>query len=189
MLTAYYGADGQKIAKKLSLQINKEARAIRKLVGEYDVLQAGDTSTPLLTMEEALDPEQVRTRLQAMGTCTAIATGEKREVIDSYLLLCRSREEIQLLKHEVHNLVSYYENAKKVLEDETRRRSTDTASFNRGAVSLCHRLLNRVNLLLAQGKEVWKVMGAQGEERSEVVESVLEDKLSDTDDSESSDED
>jgi hypothetical protein len=56
-----YWADGQKIAKKLSSQINKEAKAIKELVAKYNVFQEGESP---LTEEEAYNPDRVGTRLQ-----------------------------------------------------------------------------------------------------------------------------
>ena len=68
--------DGQKIAKKLSVQITKEGRNIRGLLEKYSVVSAGDKSQAL-TLQEALDPELVESRLQAKGSYTAIASGER----------------------------------------------------------------------------------------------------------------
>jgi len=50
--------DGQKIAKKLSVQISKETKKIESLLPEYNACQVviGGDSAPLLLLEEALDP-------------------------------------------------------------------------------------------------------------------------------------
>ena len=50
--------DGQKIAKKLSVQISKETKKIKSLLPEYNACQVviGGDSAPLLLLEEALDP-------------------------------------------------------------------------------------------------------------------------------------
>ena len=144
-----------------------------------------DQSSPLLTMEDALNPDVIGSRLQTLGTITEIATGEKRELIDSYLVLCRSREEIKLLREEAQNVVSYYKTKKVAVQEEITNLSADLSStVDKGAVALHYRLLNKVNTLLVQGMEVLKVMDAHG---NEMVESTLDDDNIDSD--ESSDED
>ena len=178
--------DGQKIAKKLSVQITKEGRNIRGLLEKYSVVSAGDRSQAL-TLQEALDPELVESRLQAKGSYTAIASGERRVIIDSYLMLCRSREEMSLLKLEAQNVVTYYEDMEQALEEELGRRSADVTDYNRGAISLCHGHLKRVKVLLAQGKEVLNVMYVHGGELEVETESMLNelDRDSDADNIES----
>ena len=116
--TACIIVDGQRIAKKLSSQIAKETKIIRGLLDEYCVCQAGDTSH-VLSLQDALDPHLVGSRLQQMGIfCSTIASGQKREVIDCYLSLCRSKEEIVMLKQEAEYLVLYYKKMQQTLELE-----------------------------------------------------------------------
>ena len=157
----YDDADGQKIAKKLSSQIKKESTVIRELLTEYN--QADEDNFSPLLLEEALDPDSIGSRL---GSCTEIATGERRELVDNYLLLCRSREEIKLLKEECQNLINYYQDMRMALKEEITRRST--SNFDRGAVSLCHKLCKKVDNFIAQGLGLSRVMNEQ-------VESVLDD--------------
>lgn len=155
--------DGQKVAKRLSSQITKEGRAIRGLLDEYSVCKAADDSTNVLTLQEALDPCIVGERLEEMGLfCETVASGKKREMIDSYLLLCRSKEEIVLLQKEAKNMAAYYSGVKQTVEDEiTKQASSDL--FGRGAVALLHKLLQRITLLLAQANELLKVMCGEGD--------------------------
>ena len=65
-----------------------------------------------------------------VGTITEIATGEKRELIDSYLLLCRSREEIKAStrRSTKRGVVSYYETRKVAVEEEITNLSADLSS-------------------------------------------------------------
>ena len=141
-------------------------------------------------MEDALNPDKVGSRLQALGTST-IANGEKRELIDNYLLLYRSSEEIKLLREEAQNIVAYYKNRKVVVEEEIAKLSAaDLSPVNKGAVALYHKFLSKVNTLLVQGMDVLKAMDARDNEREEIFESVLDDDLdSDESSDESSDED
>ena len=96
----YDSIDGQKIAKKHSQQILKETNAIKLLLQEYNYIYhtCFNQSCVELTLSDALYP---------LVTPRGMSSGKKREVMDSYLLMCRSSEEITLLKKEMHNIVCY----------------------------------------------------------------------------------
>ena len=54
----FYTIDGQKIAKRLCLQIKKETKTIKSLLAEYDACQSisNSSSNEFITMEDALSP-------------------------------------------------------------------------------------------------------------------------------------
>ena len=82
------------------------------------------------------------------GTWCSLAAGEKREIIDTYLVLCRSKEEILLLKEDADNIIAYYESRKKVLQEEIKRQSCQESLCNRGATALLYSALSETSRLL-----------------------------------------
>ena len=73
-------------------------------------------------MHDVFHPSVLEARLQTSGTWCSLAGGEKREIIDSYLVLCRCKEELSMLQEDVDNVVVYYE-SKKVLQEEIQRQA------------------------------------------------------------------
>lgn len=86
-------ADGQKIAKKLSIQISKETNNIKSL------LEDGK----LLSIPEALDPSTYSTILS-----TPHFSESKQQLIEAFLMMKRSTEEIIILRTEMKNTAHYY---------------------------------------------------------------------------------
>ena len=132
------------------------------MLEEYQACQSGPnpslTSDPI-TLSEALDPSLVESRLREVGSfCSSVAYGKKREIIDSYLSLCRSKEEIYMLKQEAQNVVSYYRQRKEILLKELESRSSDSNLFNRGSAVLLHSLLTKTDVLFEKSNQILQVM-------------------------------
>ena len=129
------------------------------MLEEYQACQSGPnpslTSDPI-TLSEALDPSLVESRLCEVGSfCASVAYGKKREIIDSYLSLCRSKEEIYMLKQEAQNVVSYYRQRKEILLKELESRSSDSNLFNRGSAVLLH---SKTDVLFEKSNQILQVM-------------------------------
>ena len=107
----FYTIDGQKIAKRLCLQIKKETKTIKSLLAEYDACQSisNSSSNEFITMEDALSPSVIKERLQRNKYWSTLFSGKEREVIDAYLMFCRSVEELEIIKEESRNVILYYE--------------------------------------------------------------------------------
>ena len=102
-------AEGQKIAKKLSSRINKETITLQSLLEDYNACGiSNDPYSDHLCLPDVLNPSVVEAKLQSSGTWCSLAAGEKREIIDSYLVLCRCREEIAMLQEDANNVIAYY---------------------------------------------------------------------------------
>ena len=132
------------------------------MLEEYQACQSGPnpslTSDPI-TLSEALDPSLVESRLCEVGSfCASVAYGKKREIIDSYLSLCQSKEEIYMLKQEAQNVVSYYRQRKEILLKELESRSSDSNLFNRGSAVLLHSLLTKTDVLFEKSNQILQVM-------------------------------
>ena len=111
--------DGQKIAKKLCVQISKETRTIRSLLADYHACQSNtEVSCDFISLSEALNPCAVGDKLQVVGVWCSIATGDRQAIIDAYLTLCRSKEEISMLTEEARNVTVYYEEQRKAVLKE-----------------------------------------------------------------------
>lgn len=97
MITLF--ADGQKIAKRVSSQINKETRKLKKLVIDYN----RGSVLPEMTMQTALNPDEttVDSDVHVCATITQISTKDKNDLVHAYLKKIRSSEEIDILKDEV----------------------------------------------------------------------------------------
>ena len=100
---------GKKIAIKLSKQITKETKNLKSLRQDYNACLSQDDSSGTITIEEVLDPVKLEDRLRALGVWCLGTVPEKREVMDSYLILCRSKEEQAMLNDELQTLSSFYE--------------------------------------------------------------------------------
>ena len=127
------------------MQIKKETTTLKSLFHRYNAT---------LTIDEALDPSAVELHLGNMG-CDAIATGRKREIIDAYHRLCRSTEEIDMLKEEVLNIVKYYEDRRSGILAEISYQSQDNHPFSRGIVAMLHQALDSNDRLLTQQSAWW----------------------------------
>ena len=110
----HFYTDGQKIAKKLCAQIKKESREVLSMLGEYNAVQ--ESPADVLCSSEAYDPCALRLRLQSLGLQTIGARlQERQEIMQAYLTLSRSIEEMELLKEDIKNVVSYYQKVKSVV--------------------------------------------------------------------------
>lgn len=100
-------SDGQKIAKKLSQQILRETKVIKQLIQDYNSCCKGSSNE--LTLSEALDPLGVATQLELAGLAKpgCLSCGKKRPLIDAYLMLSRSKEELAMLDEDIKN-INYY---------------------------------------------------------------------------------
>ena len=156
LINCYY-IDGQKIAKKLSLQISKESSKIQSLLKEYNSCELPSPHANSLSTSDVFNPSILEDQLKQLGTWCSVASGEKREIIDSYLILCRSQEEISMLQEDADNCVTYYKNREDVILQEINKHSLETL-FDKGAVALLHSLLAENSLLLNESVHAVEVM-------------------------------
>ena len=140
MIMPNNNADGQKIAKKLSTQIQKESKKIRSLLPEYNtcLVLLGDKSSTTLTIKEALDPAALVTLFtKPIYVCTQ--SSSKRELVESFLLIKRASEESVMLTNEMKNVIAYYTHTNATLLKLIQAKQsvcTSALALNRGAVSM-----------------------------------------------------
>lgn len=82
---------------------------------------------------------------------------KKQEIIEEYLLLLRSREEVELLENEAKNVIQYYATKKGIIEAEILGLS-DSSDFSAGAKCLLTHLLHNVVQLLQDMQSSYAIM-------------------------------
>ena len=151
IITYSNDAEGQKIAKKLSSQINKESITLQSLLEEYNACGASnDSYSGHLCLPDVFNPSVVEAKLQSSGIWCSLAAGDKREIIDSYLVLLRCREEIEMLQEDADNVIAYYTRRKSLIQEEIQRHSSQESLYNMGATSLLHSALIETSRLLSE---------------------------------------
>ncbi len=75
---------------------------------------------------------------------------KKLQAINAYLLLCRSNEEISLLKKDAENCVAYYQDRKESINKSIEVLTSNSALFAKGCISLLHSELTLVEKFLRQ---------------------------------------
>lgn len=86
------------------------------LLPEFNACQSivcGDDSQPL-QLEEAIEPSKVCLMIEP-NLCSI--PKHNREIIDAYLMIQRSSEEIAMVTSEMQNTLNYYMNQSKSLQD------------------------------------------------------------------------
>ncbi len=96
--------DVQKIAKTLSKQIQKETKSIKSLLPEYNTCHALLGGVAPMTMKEALDPHVIP--VTKPFDCNQ--SKSKRDVIQSFILMKRAAEEVDMPRNDMEKTVAYY---------------------------------------------------------------------------------
>ena len=131
----YIFADGQKIAKKLAVQITKETKAIQALLPEYNACEravGGEDGVSQLVLTEALDPNVLASVLRPQSS---LPSKSKRELMDSYIMVKRSTEEVTMLETDMRNTIQYYFNQRATIEDLLKL-FKGNVQLERGSISL-----------------------------------------------------
>ena len=141
-----YAVDGQKIAKKLSVGITKETKRYKTLLEEYNLagheLQSTD---PQASLSDILVPNSDFWNSHAFiktESSNQISWKEKEEIIQAFLIIQRSEEELLLLKEDMHATVRYWFTRIKHIEEKLSELSPTTGElYIKGARCLLQHLL------------------------------------------------
>ena len=104
-------ADGQKIAKRLSMAIKKESKKTKGLLDEYNATssQLTEQYTPVSVSEVASMSSEFWVSLAPNAQkSSAVPWHTQRDIIQASLLMKRSKEEITLLEQDMQNVISYW---------------------------------------------------------------------------------
>ena len=162
-LYIYSHTDGQKIAKKLATQVTKETNSVKSLVYEYNALTRAGGESSEIGITEALDPHNIEGQITEFSSvCNTVASGRKRQIMDAYLSLCRSKEEVSLLKNECCNICRYYHQRQKSILSNYAYEVNE--SYNRGAQALLYRLLQETNNFIKQAEELQHIISSNNKD-------------------------
>ena len=115
MFVLLLSVDGQKIAERLSSSIGKETATARKILVDYNATVfsvTGDSSQYML--QEVLCPDSEFWNVQHPPTVAPPTLNDPntpwdaKDIIQAYLLVKRSQEELSLLAEEKHNTLAYW---------------------------------------------------------------------------------
>ena len=149
---------------------------MKSLRQDYNACLSQDDSSGIITIEEVLDPVKLEERLRALGVWCFGTVPEKREVMDSYVMLCRSKEEQAMLKDELQTLSSFYEIKKDhLLKVCTEMKSLTDNNYNRGVLSLLYRLLQEVTNLLQGAQDAFHSLNKSDDDDVYWCDSDLDD--------------
>lgn len=181
-LSSLSSPDGQKIAKRISSQIRRESRKVKKLVEEYNATSFLTESASEITVQTALNPDE----LMLLADTTNMATGVKHDIVHAYLQKVRSSEEIEILKEDMRNTLHYFQLKQEYIKDACEDLSTLEDSFSRGARNLLTHLLWEVELCIDRSKQAFSTVSSDNDNSNdyESTDSECSDSNSECSDSE-----
>ena len=107
----------------------KETHGIQTLLKEINDISAIQQVNPLC-LAEAFDPPTLRLRLLLLGMHTTELFEERREIVQAYLMLVRSTEEIELLMNDAKNVVTHYSDLRARIGQEMQSLELANDSFS-----------------------------------------------------------
>ena len=147
-----YLADGQKIAKKLSLQISKETKKIKELLPEFNACHVVVSKHEPLQLQEVLDSSKLTTIVHPHSSSS------KRELIDAYFTIKRADEEISMVAMEMTYTRQHYVHEISAVQNCIQQYSKKTDAFSRGSVALLHGLLTKLNIRVIEIHDLFSVI-------------------------------
>ena len=138
--------DGQKIAKRLSTSITKETTLARKLLSDYNTLTGSSTKVTLAEVL-SLDADFWKNPQLSTGVSSDISWSTKKDIIQAYLLVKRSEEELLLLSEEKENVLSYWSDQKKAIEQQLATTTESFTQYTLGSRALLQKRLSEIDLM------------------------------------------
>ena len=109
-------------------------KSIKALLPEYNACQmAIDNHTSSLSIQEALDPTILSKMLHPHSS---VPSKTRQDLIDAHIQVQRACEEVEMLKAEMGNMVIYFKERCKTLQDSIQLFKTREYAFGRGGLSL-----------------------------------------------------
>lgn len=125
------------------------------MLQEYNACQdiATNGNHTTLALADILDSA---TLAQIVHPNLGAYTLDKRELIDTYVMLKRSSEEVQLLECEMSNTICYYEHRSNVISKAVGKFSDSESAYDRGACAVLLDLLQATDQQLNKCRELFK---------------------------------
>ncbi len=149
-----FTVDGQKIAKKLSVQIGKESKKLKELRGEFNAIRTINDNS-VVELKDLFDSAKLLDVLSSVTSSLHCYSETTRKAIDLFLTIERTAEEIALLRTEMDNIATYYSTR----NDNVKKISTSFAEsdepYNRGAVALLWKLRENSELMTQECSKIY----------------------------------
>lgn len=169
---ALYTIDGQKVAKRLSSQINKESIKLKSLLISYNetTMQQIDLSSVTNLSSEFWNDQETTTFRHATEPPTKV----KLHMIHNWQVMKKSEEEKMLLQDDMLNFLFYFQNKIEIIKKCTARLNREN-DILAGVYSLAQTKLAAIKLLLLQGVYTFsKLITIPEELHPENVEALFE---------------
>ena len=131
--------------------MSKETRNLKGLLEEYNACQTIANSGNL-TLPDVLDSSTLADMLNSKLTAYK---PDRQEIINAYVMLTRSHEEMEMLQGEMGNVLHYYEDRVAAIQSALDECSQLTPSVARGACALLHNMLTDTNVQLQKCKQLF----------------------------------
>ena len=145
-------ADGQKIAKRLSIGITKETGNVRNLLSDYNTTSSLVGNSITVPLAEVLSPDadfwQNRVP-HALSTSLShdMSWNIKKDIAQAYLLIQRCEEELVLLAEEKQNVLTYWSYQKESIQKQLATLSNPSTLHAMGSRALLQKYLCKVDLM------------------------------------------
>lgn len=148
--------DGQKIAKKLSIGISKEMKRVKQLLEEYNgTCYELDSQCLPRSISDVLSPTSDFWGADKAES-SSIPYKMKKDIIQALLLTRRSKEELELLRNEMCDTVSYWSLRTECIANKITEFDQDDI-FSRGARCLLTKLKTEADLMLLNATTAFEV--------------------------------
>lgn len=140
------------IAIKLSGQIEKVVKSMNRSLEDVNMIRR-NTATQLLTFDAIKEPSS-STYSGIESQPSTVPESKKRALVDLLLLRNRCKEEVELVKQEMHRLEDFYESQIKILNELQLQQEDSTTG--KGFSYLIHRKRAEIYAELLSLANSWK---------------------------------
>ena len=150
--------DGQKIAKRLSAGISKETRKAKELLEDYNATcaQIDDSYCPTL-LADLLQTDSTFWK-SVCNSEDEVPWDTKQSIIQAYLLMKRSKEELKLLRGDMQNIIAYWSNRIVSISVTIEQLHKLSDKFSIGAISSLKQLLWEATLQHSRAADTFGYM-------------------------------
>ena len=183
-------ADGQKIAKKLAISITKETKRTKQFLEEYNstLPQLNSSDCPVRLNEVLQLDSNFWTPSINVSSHPSIPWNVKKDIIQAFLMLQRSKEEMVLLQADMIATVSYWHKRRNLITktiEELELSGSSEDSYIRGAKCILQQCRWEAELLQCKSVIAFGNCISLPSELVQVQHSESESDLSDDDSSDS----
>jgi len=175
-ITRWLPADLQYKEMECSLLLDKREQLLLELWKTSQITE-NDSPKAVISFEDVLDITALECKLQSQGVWCQGTMPEKREIMDSHLMLCRSKEELCMLVEEIQNAINFYEDRKLVLlrAIDTMNSSCEEQPYRREITSLLHMQLQDASSLLQEAQNSCRCMHEGNDDELDFSDSDFDD--------------